>query len=80
MLRDYPIFPREYVPDVAVDKGLDQEHITCEPPDSSESHTSTEVTNPYEHLYDIVYVPCLFGGGAQNRVVCWFNLVALLSG
>lgn len=34
----------------------------------------------YEHRYDIVYVPCMFGGSAPIRRFRRYNLVSLLPG
>lgn len=38
-----------------------QEHIKSEILDNSIPHTTTEVTNSYEHQYDIADVPCPSG-------------------
>lgn len=42
-------------------------------------HTDVR-TDPCEHRYDAVDVPCLFGSSAQIRVASWLNLVAPIVG
>lgn len=64
-----PTFALEHVSGAAIKKGHVKEHILGETLDVSDPPTNIELIDPYKHRYDTVYLPGLFGGGVQIRVV-----------
>lgn len=70
----------EMCPGCRGDKGCGQQHINVENLDNSEPSTNMGVANSYKHQYYTVHMHCLFGGGANIRIVDWPNLVPSCQG
>lgn len=78
MPRDYLTYAPEYFPNGAVDKLRAQEQINEKILDNTEPRANTEVPDPHEHRFNAIDVVCLFGGGAQSRVISRSNFSASL--